>query len=148
MKALALLLAAMCTACTGHDTFCRFHSIGESIWHKDSVICFEVAVHDTLSAHNVSLELRTDDQYPYKNLWLFISLRKPSGEIRRDTLECQLADDNGKWYGTGISLHKLTVPYDTGLVYPQAGIYTYTIAHAMRNDRLPGISEVGLRILR
>lgn len=146
MKIFALILATLCTACSHREAFYRFHSMAESVWHKDSVIRFEVAVHDTVSLHDVFVELRNTEQYPYKNIWLFISVQKPSGEVRRDTLECQLADDFGKWYGKGLSLYEVSIPCGSDVVFPQSGSYIYTVTQAMRDDLLQGISDVGLKI--
>lgn len=140
------MLIILCVACSRREMFYQFHPISRSAWHKDSVLRFEVAVHDTLSPHDVFVELRNTNQYPYRNIWLFISVQKPSGEIRRDTLECQLADDYGKWYGKGLSLYEYAIPYETGTVYPQSGTYIYTVTQAMRDDLLAGISDVGLKI--
>jgi gliding motility-associated lipoprotein GldH len=128
------------------DMYYRFYAVDEGVWHKDSVARFEVFVGDTLSPHDVWLTLRNDNRYPYQNIWLFVSLQNPAGAIRRDTIEYRLADDSGKWYGTGFSLYESTVPYETSVVYPRSGVYVYTVTQAMRDDRLQGINDVGLRI--
>ncbi|MDR1119886.1 MAG: gliding motility lipoprotein GldH [Dysgonamonadaceae bacterium] len=141
-----IFCAVLLVACSRQELFCRFQAIEESVWHRDSVVRFEVSVSDTLSPCNVSIALRNNDRYPYKNIWLFVSVQKPSGELRRDTIECQLADNYGKWYGKGISLYELSIPYETGFTYSQSGVYVYTIAQAMRDDFLTGMSEVGLQV--
>jgi gliding motility-associated lipoprotein GldH len=141
-----IFCALLLVACSRQELFCHFQVIEEGIWHRDSIMRFEVAVSDTLSPCDISIALRNSDRYPYKNIWLFVSIQKPSGELRRDTIECQLADNYGKWYGKGISLYELSIPYETGFTYPQSGVYIYTIAHAMRDDFLTGVSEVGLQV--
>ncbi len=135
-------------ACSDREAYYSFYSVHRSIWHTDSVARFEVAVTDTLSMHDVFVEIRNNDKYPYQNLWLFVSFQYPTGETRQDTLECTLADDFGKWYGKGFSLYELSVPYETKLCFPASGTYTYTIRQGMRDDFLPGISDVGLKIVR
>lgn len=135
------------SSCTHQEAYYRFHSFDNSVWHKDSVACFEVSVADSLSAHDVFLEIRNNNAYPYKNIWLFVDFELPSGSVRKDTIECILADEFGKWYGNGLSLYNLTVPYEENLIFPQTGIYTYKIRQAMRNDILTGISDIGVKIV-
>lgn len=142
-------LSLLCiVSCADKEVYYRFQSFHESDWHKDSLIHFEVPVVDSLSLHDVYVEIRNNNRYPYRNLWLFVDFELPSGDIRRDTMECILADDYGKWYGKGLSLFDLTIPYDESVRYPHTGNYKYTLRQAMRDDVLHGISDIGVKIVR
>ena len=41
-------------------------------WNKDSVIRFSVDIQDTLSPHNIFVNVRNTSQYAMQNLFLFI----------------------------------------------------------------------------
>ena len=85
--------------------------------------------------------------YPYQNLWVFCSEELPIGPLKRDTIECLLADEFGKWYGDGISLFQSSFPIRSAYYFPVKGQYTFSFRQGMRNDQLPGIQEIGLRVL-
>jgi len=148
LSSILIFLLLCASACTHKETFCSFRSLKESNWHKDSVLRFDVPVTDSLSALDVLIEIRNTNDYPYKNLWLFVHCTTPSGESRRDTVECLLADDFGKWQGKGLSLFELAIPYEQNIRYPRTGTYSYRIKQAMRDDVLKGISDVGLKVIR
>lgn len=146
LPAFLIGLVLCLSSCAHPEMYYRYHSFEESSWHKDSVVRFDLPVTDTLSSYDVFIEVRNNNKYPYKNLWLFVDFQLPSGETRRDTVEINLADDYGKWYGKGLSLYELTVPYEQNRQYHHKGSYVYTIQQAMRDDILTGISDIGLKI--
>jgi len=94
------------------------------------------------------LQIRNNNLYPYQNLWLFVAEKQPDGTIVRDTVECMLADEYGKWVGTGISIFNSDIPIRVGYTFPQRGQYTFTIRQGMRDERLKGIEQIGIRIER
>ncbi|HRW62285.1 MAG TPA: gliding motility lipoprotein GldH, partial [Bacteroidales bacterium] len=71
------------------------------IWNKDSVLIFHVDIIDTISSNNMYLNVRNTSQYAYQNLFVFLQTTSPAGLSLKDTLECYLADDRGKWLGDG-----------------------------------------------
>ncbi len=143
----ALFLFSLCmNSCDRNEVFYQFRSFDNSAWHKDSIARFDVNITDTIHAHNVFIELRNNDSYPYQNIWLFVSVKYPTGEMREDTIHFDLADNSGKWYGKGFSLYELSIPYETDIRYPRSGDYTYSIKHGMRDDLLKGISDAGVKI--
>jgi gliding motility-associated lipoprotein GldH len=84
--------------------------------------------------------------YPYQNLWIFCNEEQPIGELKRDTMECVLADDFGKWHGKGISLFQSSFPVHSVYKFPYAGQYTFSFKQGMRDHELKGIQEIGLRV--
>ena len=128
--------------------FSEFHSFYNSEWKQQEFVRFEVPVQDIHTPFEVFLEIRNNNDYPFQNIWLFIDYRNPKGEIRSDTLQAELADVYGKWYGKGISLYTYSFPYDLNTQYRDTGTYVYTIRQGMRENSLKGISDIGLRILK
>lgn len=95
---------------------------------------------------DVSLEIRNNNDYPFRNIWLFVDFQAPGGDVRTDTVGVDLADVYGKWHGSGISLYSLSIPYEKAVRFPQKGAYTYSIRQGMRENPLKGISDIGLKI--
>lgn len=150
LRANKYLLAIICglfVSCTGNEVFSEFRSLRNSEWSRYETLHFDVAMTDTLCAYDVRLTIRNTNDYPYRNLWLFIEKENPRGEMMRDTLNVELADLYGKWHGKGLSLYALSLPYEEQTLFPDSGVYRYSIRQGMQSDRLTGISDVGLQVV-
>ncbi len=132
-------------SCTNSAYYEKYQTI-EGQWDKNKELFFIYEIDDSLASYNLLLEIRNNNLYPYQNLWLFCSEEQPEGTLRRDTIECILADDFGKWKGTGISIYHISVPIRTKYIFPNKGKYTFIIRQGMRDDRLRGIEQIGVRI--
>ena len=116
-------------------------------WHKDSLITFQIDIQDTISAHNIYVNVRNTSQYPMQNLFLFINTTAPTGIELKDTFECYLADERGKWTGSGWGdIYDNQFIYKRNVRFPVSGTYTFKYIQAMRIDKLEYISDIGLRI--
>lgn len=145
-KYLPIALLLILPACSQNEIFSEFRSFPKAEWDKQEAIRFEVPIHDTESTYDVLIELRNNNHYPFRNIWLFIDYKTPGGSMRSDTLCTDLADVYGKWYGNGLSLYAYSFPYQVQVQYPDTGTYVYTIRQGMRENVLKGISDIGLRI--
>lgn len=137
------------SSCDSRRVFEENREIADNAWDVNNKVVFEVDITDTLSQNNFYVNVRNADGYPYSNLYLFITTNFPDGHTRLDTMECILADDKGKWLGSGLGdIWDNQIPWRRGIRFPRAGKYTFTYQHAMRVDVLPLIMDVGLRIER
>ena len=92
------------------------------------------------------LTLRHNGDYAYRNLWLFVSYTGADGEQKTDTVNCELADEFGRWSGGGWGSY-----YQQELLLDDCFRFVgkeqvVTIQQAMRDDRIRGISDIGIRI--
>jgi gliding motility-associated lipoprotein GldH len=94
------------------------------------------------------ITIRNTDAYPYQNLWLFVDIEKDSVSLRRDTIECYMANERGEWLGGGLSIHELPLLYSDSYQFANSGEYNISITQGMREDTLIGIKEVGVKIIR
>lgn len=121
--------------------------IPEGIWHQDNIINFDLAIEDTISAYNLYINVRNANLYPMSNLYLFITTTAPSGHSIKDTVEVVLADEKGKWLGSGLGdIWDLQQAYKKNIRFAQKGKYSFEYEQAMRMERLPFIMDVGLRV--
>ncbi len=85
--------------------------------------------------------------YPFANIYMFLDTRFPDGRIARDTVECQLADYDGRWLGKGSgSIKSNRFLFQKAVRFRQKGNYAFTFEQAMRTSELKGIRDVGLEI--
>jgi gliding motility-associated lipoprotein GldH len=133
-------------ACSHKEVFFEFHSIKNAVWDRSDKAVFEVDIKNNAMPLDVSLEIRSNNDYPFRNIWLFVDFKTPGGNSRTDTISVDLADIYGKWYGKGINLHSLSIPYETHFLFPDTGTYRYTIRQGMWENLLIGISDIGLKV--
>jgi gliding motility-associated lipoprotein GldH len=146
LLALMTLLFLSCN----HDTVVsEYKDVPDSGWNKDSVMIFKVNITDDTQQFNVLVNIRHESNYPYQNFWMFIAEKNPAGLVIRDTVECFLADNRGKWLGKGLSsIYTMPVLINKGKRFAPKGIYTYEIKQGMRDDLLIGIKNIGFEIIK
>lgn len=150
---ISLLLVAFCTVififsgCDKKRFFEENRPIEKGVWLSGNKAEFNVPITDTLVTYNFYINVRNSNDYPYCNLFLFIQTTNPTGRQTRDTVECQLADYEGKWLGSGFSGIKFNrYLIQRGIRLKQKGTYLFKIEQAMRVKELKGIVDIGLRI--
>jgi gliding motility-associated lipoprotein GldH len=135
------------TACTSSATFEKIVKLHSDQWLKDSTINISIPVTDTLGAYAIIIDLRNNNDYPFRNIHLFVDVAAPTGVTACDTIEYELSDLQGKWLGKRGSYwidHRLF--YRPMVIFTGTGNYTFGIRHGMRTDTLPGVGAVGLRL--
>lgn len=67
--------------------------------------------------------------------------------MQTDTLKYQLADEFGRWYGSGVGgINQLTLKFLEEVTLDSAKVYQFTIAHLMKDNPLKGVDKIGFRI--
>jgi gliding motility-associated lipoprotein GldH len=144
--------AIFLVSCDKKRVFDEYKSVG-TVWHKDSVVTFDLPEIDTTKAYNLFVNIRDNNSYPYNNLFLIVSMDHPGGLTKVDTLEYQMADDEGNLLGNGFSDIKESALFYKEKVKFKKGKYQIHIRQAVRESgkvagvkELKGISDVGFRI--
>ena len=143
---LLLLLAS----CSDGEVYYRFHHIDKGKWYRDSTLRFTMDSLDTRAgvAYDVTIEISSGHIYPYRNIWLQINHNLTDTLLRSDTVQYRLADDHGKWLGSGAGgLNQLSLPFLTSIPLDTAHHYRLAIAQVMNDDPLTGIEKVGLKVM-
>jgi len=153
---LAALLAACSlqfAACTSlpSDVFEKNVTIPGHAWASSFKprIDFTIQPKDTAERFNVYVVLRHSDAYQYNNIWIQGTIRKPGDTIGKSLrADLPLADNNG-WKGSGmddIYEHRVLVR-DLALTgFSKPGTYSFTLEQIMRDDPLPHVLNVGVRL--
>lgn len=134
-------------ACNKNKVFESNVTIPDMTWPVKQAVKFDFEIATTQTAYNLFVNVRNAEAYPYKNLWLFIRTKTPSGKVELDSLDCKLADETGKWLGDGAGeIWDNKIPFKQRVGFPEVGKYTVEIQHGMRNDPLPAVMEIGLLV--
>jgi gliding motility-associated lipoprotein GldH len=142
-----LAFSAWClVACSNDAVYNKYVTIENRIWDKQSEYFFKFSITDLTTPYDISLKLRNNDMYPFKNLWLFYDVRLPNGSLTNDTLNLTLADDFGEWMGRGISIYQNEFPIRQNFHFTDTGGYTIIFRQGMRENSLQGLEDIGLII--
>lgn len=126
--------------------------IPDAKWVASDRAILKLDVTDTVSQHNFYINVRNTEAYPYRNLYVFVKTIFPNQKVKKDTVGIILADNTGKWLGSGSgflssSQHlSNTILYQYNKRFPVRGEYRFEIEQAMRTDTLVGIQNIGLKI--
>lgn len=150
---IAIIVAALVlVSCDKQRVFDEYKDVG-SAWHQDSLVSFDLPALEKNKAYNMFLTLRDNNDYPFNNIFLIVSLEQPNKVTLVDTLEYAMANPDGSLMGDGFTDVK-----ESKLTYKQkfkaqAGAYRVRIQQAVRQTgkipgvtELPGITDVGFRI--
>lgn len=146
-SATIVIVALLFAACNNRDVYNSYISMPDNGWNSDSLAVFRADIDNDELPYNLWIQVRNESNYQYANLWLFVNIVSPNGTVSTDTLECVLAEPNGKWLGSGWgSLYTIQCPYRMGAKFASTGQYTFRIQHGMRQSGIEGIKSIGLRI--
>ena len=144
---IVIVLSLSFASCNSKVVYHEYASIDEAGWHMDSVYHFEMLIEDSLSINDFYINIRNNTDYPYSNLYLFVSTEFPNGHITRDTIECLLAGKDGQWLGSGSGRIKDNkIMLQKGLRFPLNGMYNIYLEQAMREVVLEGIEDIGFSL--
>jgi len=116
-------------------------------WALQDSLEVEFEVAETTQEFDFELLIRNTDDYPYKNLFVYIDYTFPDRTVS-DTVSVLLADHYGAWLGSGIgAVHTSQIKFKRNASFPVVGNYSARITHGMRDTLLPGISEFGFEII-
>lgn len=153
----SVLIAFLCFlflfSCDKKRVFDEYKNVGNA-WHKDSIVTFDLPQLDAKKKYNLFVNVRDNDDYPYSNLFLIVSLEQPNRQVKVDTLEYLMTNPDGTLLGEGFSdVKESKLFYKDGESFTQKGVYKIHIRHAVRQtgkvdgvERLKGISDIGFRI--
>ncbi|TLP80807.1 gliding motility lipoprotein GldH [Maribacter sp. ACAM166] len=149
---LALVLLASCNTTIIKS---EYRSLNDGVWNKDNILQFSFKEMDTVQAHDIFINVRNDNTFPYSNLFIIAALTTPEGEVIKDTLEYTMARPDGSWLGKGSgSIKENKLWYKENIVFESSGVYTIEVSQAMRKNGnvsgiigLEGITDVGIEVI-
>lgn len=146
------LLAISCClfiSCRQIEVFENSATIPDYKWDNKYKASGTFTITDTIASYNIYIVLRHKDSYQYNNIWLNVGWQGPGDTMFFQKVELKLAaNDATGWEGTGMDdiweLRRLIFGQPRRFI--KTGKYSFSISQAMRDNPLPGIMNVGLRV--
>jgi gliding motility-associated lipoprotein GldH len=136
-------------SCDRNKIYEKYKSIPNGVWSAKAPVTFDFEVKDTNQYCNLLVNIRCSDNYPYRNLYMFMTTKRPDGSMSIDTLEFYLLDIKGKPLGDcsgDVCNNRFMIDHD--FKFPQPGKYEFELKQAMRTEdgNLPLVMDVGMRL--
>lgn len=153
-NSLLVCVLCLCFACSNNIEFTEYKTLSNSTWNINEKLTFNFQVSDTISPKNLFINIRNNQEYEYSNLYVITELVFPNNTQIVDTLQYEMADETGRFLGSGSSsIKENKLFYKENKVFPNTGSYTFSIKQAMRKngevaplESLSGIQDVGFSI--
>jgi gliding motility-associated lipoprotein GldH len=153
LKYSLLLFVVVFVSCDKTQIFDEYYTFSDG-WKKNNIVNFTFEQEVTTKPTNLFINVRTNNDYEFSNLFLIVKLEMPEGLTKVDTLEYQMANPDGTLLGEGFSdIKESKLWYKENVVFPKKGKYKVAIQQAVRQtgkvkgvEKLNGITEIGFRI--
>jgi len=143
LAGLFLLLLASCDPRMVYD---EFRETKGNEWSWDDKKQYEFTMDQPDKYYNIFVNVRHTKEYPKSNLYVFMTIEGPNESMVRDTIDIAIANERGKWLGSGFGDIKFVRKKIRERVrFAKQGRYRITIEQGMRLERVP-VTDVGIRI--
>ncbi len=139
-------VASAFSSCDRHTVYHIAKSLPERGWSKQDTLYFVKTMSDSCKIYELSIDIRSKSDFPYRNLPILFSCRLPDKGLIKDTINIALSDAKGNWLGKGWGgLYQLS--HTVGHIQMKnPGIYIFKIAYLLPDKRISGISDIGIRL--
>ena len=148
---LAAGLLGLLAGCDPNRVFEQNTDFANYSWDVQQKPAFTFAIADTAGRYDVYFNVRHASAYGFYNLYLKATLTGPAGPVGPPLLHQLLLMDpktgEPKGSGTGdiYDMQLLALPNQR---FARPGNYTLTLEQYMRQDQLPGLMAVGVRVAK
>lgn len=138
--------SVLLTACNRNTIYSHFEHTDIDGWAKNDTLLYNIGNTYTGGIYDCSIGLRISNDYPFKSLTLIVRHTIwPQQESREDTICCRFTDNKGNISNKGLSLfqHQSELP---AIRLNANDSITFSIRHYMRQEVIPGISDIGIEM--
>ena len=145
---LLALFSVLVTACNQKTVYYHYEHTSLAGWDKNDTLTFVLGPMSASGNYMEEIGLRISGEYPFTGLNLIVEQKNSSKQIVRiDTLACNLVNGQGNMEGRGVSQYQYLFPLSV-LDLQEGEQLFVAVRHDMKRDILPGISDIGLRLIR
>lgn len=142
------LIAFIVVSCDSNRVYEKNVDFKDRTWKITEPASFEFQITDTTKKYNLLMDVRNSIEYPYARLFVNFDLKKDKEIFSKELISFYLFDQKtGKPFGTSgigdIYDHQFSILKNKAF---KKGTYQVTFQQFMRQDTIPGILAVGLRI--
>lgn len=143
-----IAIALSLSACTKTDLFEKNVPIPGHAWAYSFKPQIKFDIVDTTSSYQIFIVVRHTDAFRYNNLWVRLKSAAPGDSaVVTQQFDLPLATQH-KWTGTGmddIFEHRILL-YRRPVKFTKPGEFNITLEQVMRENPLPEILNVGIRL--
>lgn len=145
----AAVITMMITACDSNRVYEKNIEFEDRIWKIAAPARFEFQIADATKKYNLLMDVRNSIEYPYARLFINYDLKSDSTSLSKELISVYLFDQKtGKPFGTsGLGdIYDHQFPVLKNYSFKKTGTYQMTFQQFMRQDTIPGILAIGLRV--
>ncbi len=143
---LYLLPVILLTSCSG-NIYNEERKIAGDVWEYSDSLRFDFEIPDTAQLYTMELDVKHTDGFPYENCYVRIKSVYPDKTVKDDVLSLEFADETGMWMGEKSGNAWLApIAIQPIAKFRQSGKYSMTFFQDTRQDSLPGIESLRLKI--
>jgi len=144
-----IVITAMITGCDSNRVFEKNVEFKDRTWKIAAPANFEFQIADATKKYNLLMDVRNSIEYPYARLFVNYDLKSDSASLSKKLISVYLFDQKtGKPFGTSgigdIYDHQFSILDNYS--FKKTGTYQMNFQQFMRQDTIPGILAVGLRV--
>jgi len=149
--ATVLGLLGLLTACDPNRVFEKNIDFANYSWDVQQKPAFTFTIEDTAAVYDVYFNVRHASSYGFYNLYVKHTLTGPAGPVGQPMLHQMLLMDpktgepKGKGTGDIYDIQFLALPKQR---FAKPGSYTLTLEQYMRQDQLPSLMAMGVRVAK
>jgi gliding motility-associated lipoprotein GldH len=136
-------------ACDEQRVYEKNVDLAGNQWYIDTVPSLTFQIEDVSKTYTISYNVRNSVSYPFYNLFVRYYLQDSTGKpISTRLQELMLVDaKTGKPLGNGLGdIFDHQIISLKNYRFPHKGKYTFRVKHYMRQDPLPAIMSIGVRV--
>ena len=148
------VIAVGAASCSDPRTYNQYKSVSLQGWSRKDTLTFDVP-RQWEGSYQLDLCLRAAQTYPYRNISMIIERkvifyrqRKKREKTYNDTVNCEIINDKGILVGqkgiTSTEIRQAIMSFHLN----QNDSMQVKIHHIMSRESLPGISDIGVRLLK
>lgn len=130
------------------DVFEKDVAIPKQQWQSSFKPEITFTVTDTASSYDIYLVVRHTDAYNYNNIWIKAAVQQPGdATIHSQRFNLALATNEKGWMGSAMDdIYEQRVLVQPQTKFKRPGDYHFTLEQVMREDPLPHVMNVGVRV--
>ena len=145
--AIILMMSMILSSCDNRRIFEEYKSVKGGAWSYDDSIQFKINIEDTSKHYNIFVDVRHNFYFDWRNIWVIVKTEYPNHKIESSRVNLPLSASDGVWYGKcSGDICDMRVGIQQNAIFPQKGIYTFTIIQDMRQNPLSKVLDIGMRI--
>lgn len=137
------------TSCEQNAVYEKSMSISGYKWSYDTIPAFQIQIDDAQSTYDIYVNLRHNKDYKFSNFFFLLHQNGPGLKDTAYRHEVKLAELDGRWLGKSAgSLYHIEYWARQGFVFPDTGVYTFSLEQNMRSSPLEGVTDVGVKVVK